>query len=84
MPGVPASETSATRLPERTCATSSCARVRFVVLVIADGRGADVEMVQQLLRVAGVFAGDELGCAEDMERAQGDVVEVADGRGDEV
>ena len=56
----------------------------LVVLVAADGGGCDLEVVEQLLRLAGVFAGDAVGALENIEGAQSDVAEVADGRGDEV
>ena len=56
----------------------------LVVLVTADGGGGDCEVVEQLLRLAGVFAGDAVGVLEDFEGAEGDVAEVADGGGDEV
>jgi hypothetical protein len=41
-------------------------------------------VVEEFLRLAGVLAGDAVGGAEDAEGAEGDVFEVADGRGDEV
>ena len=41
-------------------------------------------MAEQLGGLAGVFAGDAVDGAEDAEGAEGDVFEVADGRGDEV
>ena len=56
----------------------------FVVLVIADSRCGDREVIQELLRLAGVFASDAVCVFQDFERAKGDVAEVADGRGDEV
>jgi hypothetical protein len=56
----------------------------LVVLVAAYGRGLNLEMVEQLLRLAGVFAGDAVDALENVEGAEGDVAEVADGRGDEV
>ena len=50
----------------------------------ADGGRRDLEVVEQLLRLAGVFAGDAVGTAQHIEGAEGDVAKVADGRGDEV
>ena len=41
-------------------------------------------MVEQLLRLARVLAGDAVDRAQDAQGAQGDVFQVADGRGDEV
>ena len=46
--------------------------------------GFDFEVVEELLGLAGVFATDAVGAAEDVEGAEGDVAEVADGCGDEV
>jgi hypothetical protein len=36
-------------------------------------------VVEELLRLAGVFAGDAVGAAEDVKGAEGDVGQVADG-----
>ncbi len=52
--------------------------------VIADGRGFDFEVIQELLGLARVFAGDAVGLAQDAEGAEGDVFEIADGSGDQV
>jgi hypothetical protein len=41
-------------------------------------------MVEQLLGLTGVFAGDAVDAFENVEGAEGDVAEIADGRGDEV
>jgi hypothetical protein len=41
-------------------------------------------VVEELLRLAGIFAGDAVNAPEDFEGAEGDVAEVADGSGDEV
>jgi hypothetical protein len=41
-------------------------------------------MVQEFLRLAGVFAADAVDAAKDVEGAEGDVLEIADGGGDEV
>ena len=41
-------------------------------------------MIEQLLRLAGVFAGDAVNALKDVEGAKGDVAEVADGSCDEV
>jgi hypothetical protein len=50
----------------------------------AHGGSGDLKVVEQLLCLAGVFAGDPVGAAEDVEGAQGDVAEVADGGGDQI
>ncbi len=44
----------------------------------------DVEVLQELAGVAGILGGDEVALAEDAEGAQGDILEVPDGGGDEV
>src|SRR5581483_5954977 len=51
----------------------------FVVLVIAGGASSDSEMIQQLLRLACIFAGDEVGFFQNMQRAQSDVFEIPNG-----
>jgi hypothetical protein len=56
----------------------------FVVQVVADGGGCDAEVVEKLLGLARVLAGDAIGGAQDAEGAEGDVLEVADGGGDEI
>lgn len=56
----------------------------LVVLVITDERFADFIMVEQLLRMASVFAGDLIDFFEYAQGAQGDVFEVANGRADQV
>src|SRR6185437_14881877 len=56
----------------------------LVVQVVADGGCGDAEVVEKLRGLAGVFAGDAVGGAQNAKRAEGDVFEVADGRGDEV
>jgi hypothetical protein len=56
----------------------------LVVQVVADGGSADGEVVEQLLGLAGVLAGDAVDGAQDAEGAQGDVFKVADGRGHQV
>ena len=84
MPGVPASETTAMRAPSLSASVSSSARAALVVHVVADGGGGDAEVVEELLGLAGVLAGDAVDAAQDAKSAQGDVFEVADGSGDEV
>ncbi len=56
----------------------------LVVHVVADGGGADVEVIEELLGLARVLARDFVDRTQDAEGAQGDVLEVADGRGDEI
>ena len=57
---------------------------QFIVFVVADGSGGDAVVIQQLLRLPGVFAGDLVGFLEHPHRPQGDVFEVANGRGHQV
>ena len=49
------------------------------MLVKADGWDCDLKVVEELLGLAGVFAGDAVDVAEDFKGAEGDVAEVADG-----
>ena len=56
----------------------------LVVFVITHQALLNVEMREQLHSLAGVFAGDRVGFLQDSQRAQGDVFEVADGRGHDV
>src|SRR5262249_2622689 len=51
----------------------------LIVLVIADGRLIDAEMVQQPPCVPRVFAGDQADFLQYAQGAQGDVFEIADG-----
>ncbi len=56
----------------------------FVVLVVTDGAGRDPVMIEKLLGLARVFTGDQVDAFQHAQGAQGDVLEVADGRGNEV
>ena len=55
-----------------------------VVLVIRGHLAAQTEMRQQLLRVARILGGDQLGAGEHRERAQRNVGEIADRRRHEI
>ena len=61
-----------------------CALGRFVVLEVARHGHVDAEVGQQRARTSSVLAGDEAYLLQDPEGAQGDVLEVADGGGDDV
>jgi len=52
----------------------------FVVLVIADRLRRNRVMLQQLVRVARVFAGDEVHVFQNLKRTVRDVCKVADRR----
>src|SRR5262249_15453568 len=56
----------------------------LIVLVVADRRFVDLEMVEQLARLPRIFAGDHRGFAKHAHGAIGDVFQVADRRGDQV
>ena len=56
----------------------------FVVLVIADQRLVNVEVIQKFQGVAGVLAGNLVDLFEDAEGTKSDVFEVADGCSNEV
>ena len=53
----------------------------LVVFVIADQGLVNVVVIQKLQGVARIFAGDVVHLLEDAEGAEGDVLQVADGRG---
>ena len=50
-----------------------------VVLVIADQRLFNLEMVQQLDRYAGILGGDEIGLLQRFHCAAGEIAQIADG-----
>ena len=56
----------------------------LVVVVEAGGRGRDAVVPQQLARPARVLGRDQPHLLEDADRAEGDVLEVSDGRRDEI
>src|SRR5258708_10931885 len=56
----------------------------FVVLVVADERFVNVVVIQELQRVARIFAGDLIDFLQDAHRPQRDVFEIADWRPDEI
>ena len=55
-----------------------------VVLVVAGGPGVDIVVGQQLARDARVFGGYQVDLAQDPQGAEGDVLDVAYGRSDQV
>ena len=80
MPGVPASETSATIRPPRMRATH-LGRAPLDLRVVGLERRVDVVAREQLARHARVLGLDHVGVAQGVEDAQRDVAEVADRRG---
>jgi hypothetical protein len=54
------------------------------VLVITDGGLLDPEVIQQLLRLACVLAGDQITLLQHTKRSQRDVLQVAYRTGNEV
>ena len=58
--------------------------VPFVVIMTGGGRGGDTEVLQQASAVPGVFGGDQADRAQHLEGARGDVLQIADRRGDNV
>ena len=56
----------------------------FVELEIAEQRFGNFEVLEQLARAARVFRRDHVAFLEHAQRAQGDVLEIADRRGDEI
>jgi len=57
---------------------------QLIVFVVADQRLVNVVVREQLLRVARVFAGDLIDFFQDAQGAKRDVLQIADGRPDEV
>ena len=84
IPGVPASVTRATDSPLASCDDDSLDTCTLVVLVDAENRGFDAEMAKQNAGSARIFRSDELDLLQDLDGPKGDVVEVADGRRDDV
>ncbi len=60
-----------------------CAR-DFVVLVVADQGLVNFKVIQQLQRVARVFAGDLIHFFQNAQRAQRNIFQIADRRGHQV
>ncbi len=56
----------------------------FVVVVITDEGFLNFKMIEQFQSVASIFAGDLIDFLEDAEGAQGDVLKIADGSGNEI
>ena len=56
----------------------------LIVFVVTDGASRNAVVVEQLLRPACVFARDKIRFLENAQSAQRDVLQVADGRGDEI
>jgi len=56
----------------------------FIVLVVADERFANFVVAEELLCVACVFAGDLIDFFQDAQGAEGDVLQIAYGRANEV
>ena len=56
----------------------------FIVLVVADERFANFVVAEKFLRVACVFAGDLIDFFEDAQGAEGDVLQIAYRRANEV
>lgn len=53
-------------------------------MIVEGGEGlGDFEVIEELERVTGVLARDEVGFAEGLDGPKGDVPEVSDGGGDE-
>ena len=83
MPGLPASDQrdffAAPEALDDFLAASG-----FVELEITEERFGDSEMLQQSPGVARVLGSDDVALAQHAQRAQRDVFEVANGRGDEI
>ncbi len=71
-------------LPRQQPGDEAPPRIPFIVIVAGRKRRLDAEMAQQARRMTGVFGGDQGHIAQDLEGAGGDVVQVADGRGNHI
>jgi hypothetical protein len=60
------------------------ASFRFVVLVVTDRGPGDCVTIQQLARLACVLASDQIRFFQNAHGAEGDVFQVANGRGDQI
>lgn len=56
----------------------------FVVLLVADQGLVNLEMIEELQGVTGVFTSNLVSFLKNTERAESDVLEIADGSSDEV
>ena len=83
MPGVPASDTSATDSPACSRAISLRRFAPLVVLAEADHRLADGVVGEELRRPPGVFGRDHVHFLQRPQRAERQVFQIADGRGDD-
>src|SRR5947209_2354593 len=80
MRGVPASETSAMAAPS----PSRRNRAGRAFAALWSWYGVSGVAVEQFARDAGVFTGDQVGAGEGLQRAQGDIAEIADRRGNQI
>jgi hypothetical protein len=80
---MPASETSATRLPSAS-AQQARLEASCVASLVGHRRNGNAVVARQLGEDARVLARDQVGGAQHVERAQGDVAQVADRRRDNV
>ncbi len=55
----------------------------FVVFVVTDEGFGDFEVAEEIARMTGIFAGDEIGILQRLDGSKGDVSEVTDRSGDE-
>ena len=70
--------------PREHAVQNPFARRAAVVLVVADGRGRNFKMIEQLARDARVFGGDEIAALQRLYRPRRKIPEVADGRTDDI
>ncbi len=82
--GVPASDTSATDSPAEQALDEPRRSRRLVVLVEARRRRRDRVVLKEPGRPAGVLRGDHGHFAQDPQRAQRDILEIADGCRDHI
>ncbi len=56
----------------------------LVVFVVADAAGSDAVVIQELLRLASIFTGDQVNFFEHAQRTQRDVFQISDRGCDEI
>ena len=71
-------------LPAEQAGDNDGGAFHFVVLIIADERAADAEVVEELQCDARILRGDKVRIFERFDRAGGEIVQIADGRSHQI
>jgi hypothetical protein len=48
--------------------------------MVADGFRLDIKVIQELLRLARIFAGDQISISQHSKRSQSDILKISNGR----